>query len=1333
MVDVMDIGRGGLLAYRTALGVTGENVANVDTPGYRRRDAVMRETGPGTGVEMTDIRRAFDALMAGRTRDAQSAEGAARTYLTHVQALEDRMLPGGGGLPDLLDGFFDALDGLSLAPSDRGLRQAMLSAGEALAGGVSDLAQGLESLARDVTAETAQAVDEVNVTLKDLADLQAQLARTTDSGARNPLLDRRDAMLGDLARLVEVEVTLDDRGRASLRLGATGSGPVLLAEGHAGRIEMAGDGRLTAVPADADAPRVQAPVSGGVMGGLGDAGGAIAQAQSDLDAWAGRMAEQINMVHAQGITPDGQAGGALLTLSGWAATPGALMRGDAAAQVTVTDAAAMPEGPLSLVHDGPSRLWQARDEAGVVLASGAQSLSLPGLRIDLSGMPLDGDRITLDRRDDAARYMAMTLDDPERIAAGGALIVSAAPANTGTAPLTLRRVDQGTGLPDLATVLGQEPVEFISPGAVGVIPAGASAVELTAPPRLAAMDMAVPEGAVAQSLSLTTATAVLGFDLAPGLEAEALAKALNSGAALTGDGQSLRDLGLVAQVGGGALTLLARDGALPLAATLTIDQGNAAGVIVTDAGAAAALSVFSRDGRQLSGPPLSPTEAAAFLKPENGFDPQASYSAAYLDGAAPYGGLTLDRMSAQGDHTALLGQSGGLVAWTGNTPAPEAPARALGFEGAGQSLTLTVPQGASAAWAAQEITDALPVRAEAETRLALDVPASGMLSFRLTGAALTPVTITADLAAGGPAALQTSINAQSTRTGIRAELSPGGGRLHLVHGEGADITLTGLTQSEGAAITVTRLSPDGAALGAVTLGAGGADAARISGTLRLSSASAFGVSEDGSLVTSTPDGFAAGLITRETSGAGSVLTLRPSDPAPGDLTLRRIAVTGADGRVHQAEADPALGTGAALATALAADLRAQAPASRITGAPLQSIPPDGAQMRVALGAQDYAITMSGGAPVVTGPEPNRISARFDAQNRLVIETDGGDLDGAALRLPVDAGEAARFGMGVVDAPVTSVIGQPFDAGNLPASFTVTLGGIDYAVSVSAGAVVLPASFPGTGYINTSYGRIEIHFDARAGALTVPAQAGAADAGFDTMGLVAEVADGALRLTATDDRVLDITSETGPGGTSLRLAGLPDEDVIVALTGTGALRLSGQITEGESAARVRELRVLDSGAGLVGLFDSDSGAHLASRSLDAAGVARFGDLEVTLGGGLATGDRYTLAPNTGSAGDARTIEGLAGLRQRDGLSGQGGYASGFAGLQQRAGAQVNAAQSRLTTAEAEEQSALRAESDLGGVDLDAEAARLMEQQQAYQANAQVLSVARQLFDTLLQAI
>ncbi len=263
--------------------------------------------------------------------------------------------------------------------------------------------------------------------------------------------------------------------------------------------------------------------------------------------------------------------------------------------------------------------------------------------------------------------------------------------------------------------------------------------------------------------------------------------------------------------------------------------------------------------------------------------------------------------------------------------------------------------------------------------------------------------------------------------------------------------------------------------------------------------------------------------------------------------------------------------------------------------------------------------------------------------------------------------------------------------------------------------------------------MEIYFSAHAGEMMIDAQSGAAAAGFDTLGLSAEVVNGTLRLTATDDRVLDVQSEAGSSGSVLRLANIPDEDLLVVMGGTGALRLSGQIGDEPATERTRELRVLDAATGLVGLFDRDSGAHLASRTLDAAGTAQFGDLEVTLGGGRVTGDRYVLSPNAGGAGDGRSIEALANLRQRDGLTGQGGYASSFASLQQRAGAQVTASQNRAATAEAEFESAARAESELSGVDLDTEAAQLMQQQQAYQANAQVLSVARALFDTLLQAI
>ena len=77
MADLMNIGRGGLLAYRTALAVTGDNIANVDTPNYNRRTAMLQETTPGAGVDVIEIRRAFDTLLADRSRTAEGRGGLA--------------------------------------------------------------------------------------------------------------------------------------------------------------------------------------------------------------------------------------------------------------------------------------------------------------------------------------------------------------------------------------------------------------------------------------------------------------------------------------------------------------------------------------------------------------------------------------------------------------------------------------------------------------------------------------------------------------------------------------------------------------------------------------------------------------------------------------------------------------------------------------------------------------------------------------------------------------------------------------------------------------------------------------------------------------------------------------------------------------------------------------------------------------------------------------------------------------------------------------------------------------------------------------------------------
>ena len=75
MSSLFDIGRSGLQSYRRALSVTGQNIANVNTDGYKRREAELQEvsagkgdiysvsSNSGLGVRVSDIKRSFDEFL----------------------------------------------------------------------------------------------------------------------------------------------------------------------------------------------------------------------------------------------------------------------------------------------------------------------------------------------------------------------------------------------------------------------------------------------------------------------------------------------------------------------------------------------------------------------------------------------------------------------------------------------------------------------------------------------------------------------------------------------------------------------------------------------------------------------------------------------------------------------------------------------------------------------------------------------------------------------------------------------------------------------------------------------------------------------------------------------------------------------------------------------------------------------------------------------------------------------------------------------------------------------------------------------------------------------
>lgn len=105
MSSVFDIARSGLRSYQTALAVTAENIANVNTAGYARQDVRLTglqalgatatsAAGTGAGVAVADVTRAFSGLLADRTRLAGSAEAAVPKVLPRSRLSSPRARAG---------------------------------------------------------------------------------------------------------------------------------------------------------------------------------------------------------------------------------------------------------------------------------------------------------------------------------------------------------------------------------------------------------------------------------------------------------------------------------------------------------------------------------------------------------------------------------------------------------------------------------------------------------------------------------------------------------------------------------------------------------------------------------------------------------------------------------------------------------------------------------------------------------------------------------------------------------------------------------------------------------------------------------------------------------------------------------------------------------------------------------------------------------------------------------------------------------------------------------------------------------------------------------------
>ena len=148
----------------------------------------------------------------------------------------------------------------------------------------------------------------------------------------------------------------------------------------------------------------------------------------------------------------------------------------------------------------------------------------------------------------------------------------------------------------------------------------------------------------------------------------------------------------------------------------------------------------------------------------------------------------------------------------------------------------------------------------------------------------------------------------------------------------------------------------------------------------------------------------------------------------------------------------------------------------------------------------------------------------------------------------------------------------------------------------------------------------------------------------------------------------------------------------------------------------------------------AGATVASGAYAAGVPIAFNGVNVTLAGTPAAGDSFAINDNANGTGDNSNALKLAGILNQNVLAGGtaslSGVVNAYVGT---VGNQTAQAQNGATAQQSVVTSAKNAQSSVSGVNLDEEAAHMVQYQQAYEAAAQVIQASETLFQSLISAL
>jgi flagellar hook-associated protein 1 FlgK len=417
----------GVQAQQAALDVVAHNIANVETPGYSRQEAVfsasptLRVDGTkqdgtgaqlGTGVDVLSYRRLRDDFLDLQFRAQNMASGQSDVSAKRLSVVQsDLATASTSDLGTLLDKFWSSWDTLAANPTSTDAKAAVVGTAQTLAQRFGTLDADIASTGTQATAAISDLLSDdgpIKPIATELAQLNQQINQAKSAGVSpNDLLDRRDLLLDKLSAYGQVSVSAD---------------PTLDAAGkpaYPGMIQVSFGGAATPLVSQTTATMpTSATLSatpGGQLGGLQDVAAKVNGYRTTLAAMAQSLITSVNSASSTPIfTGTGATDIAVVATS---ATVSAGVAGGAASDNSVALAIrALRGGAVDTAYSGLVRQIGADVRTATSANTTANSVlaSITAQRQTVSGVSMDeemANMIRFQRGYQAAARALTTMDE----------------------------------------------------------------------------------------------------------------------------------------------------------------------------------------------------------------------------------------------------------------------------------------------------------------------------------------------------------------------------------------------------------------------------------------------------------------------------------------------------------------------------------------------------------------------------------------------------------------------------------------------------------------------------------------------------------------------------------------------------------------------------------------------------------------------------------------------------------------------------------------------------------------------------------------------------------